>query len=156
MLRFRLQSTGRAIGCCARKWRIATYLIGGPLLRLSLGRWLNGTNCSCAAIVLVKFGSIPKTFSGKIQRHLCHASFVAGELESVFEWHATAAPVMQKLNPLQSLSSVDEIEVWLKEMLAERLRLEPAKIEANRPLTVRHRFTARCRTGAQHRSANRR
>jgi acyl-CoA synthetase (AMP-forming)/AMP-acid ligase II len=35
------------------------------------------------ALVLVKQGSIPKTSSGKIQRHACRADFLAGRLEVV-------------------------------------------------------------------------
>jgi 8-amino-7-oxononanoate synthase/acyl carrier protein len=37
-------------------------------------------------IVLVRFGSIPKTSSGKIQRSACRDSFVAGELQVVGQW----------------------------------------------------------------------
>jgi 8-amino-7-oxononanoate synthase len=38
------------------------------------------------AVVLIKPGSIPKTSSGKIQRHACRARFLAGNLEAVGEW----------------------------------------------------------------------
>ena len=38
------------------------------------------------ATVLVKPGSIPKTSSGKIQRHACRAKFLAGELKVVRDW----------------------------------------------------------------------
>src|SRR5262249_11185788 len=34
-------------------------------------------------VVLLKTGSIPKTTSGKIQRHACQAGFVAGTLDEV-------------------------------------------------------------------------
>ena len=34
------------------------------------------------AIVLVRFGSVPKTSSGKIQRHACRDEFLAGTLQS--------------------------------------------------------------------------
>lgn len=40
------------------------------------------------AIVLVKAGSIPKTSSGKIQRHACRNAFLAGSLEVVERSHA--------------------------------------------------------------------
>ena len=33
------------------------------------------------AVVLVRFGSIPKTSSGKIQRHACREDFLAGTLQ---------------------------------------------------------------------------
>jgi len=43
------------------------------------------------AIVLVKAGSIPKTSSGKIQRHACHKAYVDGTLAIIARWPATAA-----------------------------------------------------------------
>ncbi len=43
------------------------------------------------AITLIKAGSIPKTSSGKIQRHACRQGFVDGTLDSVCEWRAWTA-----------------------------------------------------------------
>ncbi|MEN1679005.1 MAG: aminotransferase class I/II-fold pyridoxal phosphate-dependent enzyme [Planctomycetota bacterium] len=40
------------------------------------------------AVVLIKPNSIPKTSSGKIQRHACRAAYEAGELSIVAEWSA--------------------------------------------------------------------
>ncbi len=40
------------------------------------------------AISLIKAGSIPKTSSGKIQRHACRQGFLDGTLEAVAEWRA--------------------------------------------------------------------
>ncbi|MCA9223146.1 MAG: aminotransferase class I/II-fold pyridoxal phosphate-dependent enzyme [Planctomycetales bacterium] len=37
-------------------------------------------------VVLVRFGSIPKTSSGKIQRHACRDSFLDGSLPVVAQW----------------------------------------------------------------------
>ena len=37
-------------------------------------------------VVLVRFGSIPKTSSGKIQRHACREDFLAGRLHVVDQW----------------------------------------------------------------------
>jgi len=42
------------------------------------------------AITLVKAGSIPKTSSGKIQRHACRKAFIDGELDVVAEWRGWA------------------------------------------------------------------
>lgn len=42
------------------------------------------------AIVLIKAGSIPKTSSGKIQRHACRTAFLAGTLEVVGQWQAVS------------------------------------------------------------------
>ncbi|MBW4450085.1 MAG: fatty acyl-AMP ligase [Spirirestis rafaelensis WJT71-NPBG6] len=38
------------------------------------------------AVVLLKTGNIPKTSSGKIQRHACRKGFLTGTLESVGQW----------------------------------------------------------------------
>jgi len=45
------------------------------------------------AMVLIKAGSIPKTSSGKIQRHACRQGFLDGSLQVVAQWENTdAAP----------------------------------------------------------------
>jgi 8-amino-7-oxononanoate synthase len=43
------------------------------------------------AIVLIRAGSIPKTSSGKIQRHACRDGYLNGSLEVVGRWDATQA-----------------------------------------------------------------
>jgi len=43
-------------------------------------------------ILLLKAGSIPKTSSGKIQRHACREGYLAGTLEIVGKWSAAEAP----------------------------------------------------------------
>src|SRR5207248_9733905 len=43
------------------------------------------------AIILVRFGSIPKTSSGKIQRHACRDEFLSGSLQVIQEWRAWTA-----------------------------------------------------------------
>lgn len=40
------------------------------------------------SIVLIKPFTIPKTSSGKIQRHACKAQYLGGQLEVITEWHA--------------------------------------------------------------------
>ena len=46
------------------------------------------TICTVDAIVLIKAGTIPKTSSGKIQRHACRARFLDGTLDAVGHWRA--------------------------------------------------------------------
>ncbi len=48
---------------------------------------------SVSAIVLIKTGSIPKTSSGKTQRHACRDGFVAGTLAAVASWSAETGKV---------------------------------------------------------------
>jgi 8-amino-7-oxononanoate synthase/acyl carrier protein len=44
------------------------------------------------AIVLVRFGSIPKTSSGKIQRHACREAFLDGSLQVIAQWRGWQPP----------------------------------------------------------------
>jgi 8-amino-7-oxononanoate synthase len=44
------------------------------------------------AVVLVKAGSIPKTSSGKIQRHACCDGYLGGSLDVVGQWQAAEVP----------------------------------------------------------------
>ncbi|RIK84454.1 MAG: fatty acyl-AMP ligase [Planctomycetota bacterium] len=46
-----------------------------------------------SAVVLLKTGSIPKTSSGKIQRHACQAGYLAGTLAAVASWSADTGKV---------------------------------------------------------------
>jgi 8-amino-7-oxononanoate synthase/acyl carrier protein len=59
------------------------------------------------AIVLIKAGSIPKTSSGKIQRHACKAAFHTTELEEVARWTSwddqTATATANEQIPLQQM-----------------------------------------------------
>jgi 8-amino-7-oxononanoate synthase/acyl carrier protein len=42
------------------------------------------------SVVLLKAGSVPKTSSGKIQRHACRDAYLAGRLDAVARWDASA------------------------------------------------------------------
>ena len=48
------------------------------------------------AVVLVRAGSIPKTSSGKIQRHACRNGYLDGSLSVVGEWLAPGVPGVVK------------------------------------------------------------
>lgn len=43
------------------------------------------------AVVLVRYGSVPKTSSGKIQRHAAREEFVEGKLQIVAQWYGWAS-----------------------------------------------------------------
>lgn len=44
------------------------------------------------SIVLIKSGTIPKTSSGKIQRHACKRAFIEGKFEEVARWYSGGSP----------------------------------------------------------------
>ncbi|HEY1067487.1 MAG TPA: AMP-binding protein, partial [Pirellulales bacterium] len=56
-------------------------------------RVANEMELAVSAIVLLKTGSIPKTSSGKIQRHACQAGYLAGTLAAVATWSAETGQV---------------------------------------------------------------
>ena len=59
---------------------------------------------SLDAIVLVQAGSIPKTSSGKIQRHACRDGYLTGTLAVVQEWHADGPTALPSGTPMAKTS----------------------------------------------------
>src|SRR6185295_13209251 len=89
------------------------------------------------AVVLVKPGTIPKTSSGKIQRHACRAEFLGGTLSVVAKWQAgeslqteTDVPVFP--TPVQS---PETIAAWLVDQLSGRLGIVAASIDVEQGIT---------------------
>ncbi len=76
-------------------------------------------------IVLIKTGSIPKTSSGKIQRHACKKGFIDGSLNVVGK-----SVGMIRESSVQQLS---EIETWLVENIAQRLGVSTREIDIEEP-----------------------
>lgn len=64
-----------------------------------------------SAVVLLKTGSIPKTSSGKIQRHACQAGYLAGTLAAVATW------------------SMESGEVEIAQSIRRRNRLQEAELD---------------------------
>lgn len=85
-------------------------------------------------LVLLKPGSVPKTSSGKIQRHACKDGFLANTLSIVGRWDADA-PVAAPAVPVQPSSvSAGAIRAFLIERIAQRLRLAPSALDSRQPL----------------------
>lgn len=91
------------------------------------------------AVALVKTGALPKTSSGKIQRHACRASFLNGSLPIVGAWteksldsefHVSADAVGSGEND-PDLPAAERIKEWLTAKLAERLKTDPANIRSD-------------------------
>ncbi|WP_036801169.1 type I polyketide synthase [Pleurocapsa sp. PCC 7319] len=93
------------------------------------------------AIVLLKTGSIPKTSSGKIQRHACKAGYLNGSLNTVGEYKAEVrnqkSEVIAQDKAVFSHPQLNEkqhlIQSWLVENLARRLGISTSEIEINEP-----------------------
>jgi natural product biosynthesis luciferase-like monooxygenase protein/FkbM family methyltransferase len=90
------------------------------------------------AIVLLKPGSLPKTSSGKIQRHACRAKFLKEEFEALATWRARTDPLAtgdeSSATSIQIAPDKNSIEEWLVHAVAARLRLNTFEIDHNRPI----------------------
>lgn len=89
------------------------------------------------AIVLLKTASVPKTSSGKIQRHGCKAGFLAGTLDVVGEFinQSSTSETYQQTpaQPNTSHGQTAKIEKWLINNIAQRLGVSAREIKATEP-----------------------
>jgi acyl transferase domain-containing protein/acyl-CoA synthetase (AMP-forming)/AMP-acid ligase II/pimeloyl-ACP methyl ester carboxylesterase/acyl carrier protein len=86
------------------------------------------------AIALLKTGSIPKTSSGKIQRHACKAAYLAGSLDTIGEYKLQN---QGRGEPLFAHHEQDQkqnqIQNWLIEHLAQRQGIPVSAIDIKEP-----------------------
>jgi amino acid adenylation domain-containing protein len=89
------------------------------------------------AIALVKAGTIPKTSSGKIQRHACRRQYLQGELDTLSLWQESvgAKVDVEALSATGADVSADAIQEWLVTQLAARLGIPTSRIDVYQPLT---------------------
>ncbi len=90
------------------------------------------------AVVLIRAGSIPKTSSGKIQRHACRKAFLEGRLEVVTEDRANVArdgAAHEAIPAAPSGRDPEAVTAWLRSLLAAKLRVEAQQVDVGRPPT---------------------
>jgi acyl carrier protein len=93
------------------------------------------------AFVLLKPGGIPRTSSGKIQRHVCRRAFLAGMLDTFGQWRAAGWSSGGGLTRTAVLAlPPHERQGWLetgfRNQLASLLRLDPAVVNLHQPLNT--------------------
>ncbi|GCF10239.1 hypothetical protein KDI_38030 [Dictyobacter arantiisoli] len=105
-----------------------------------------------ASIVLLRAGTILKTTSGKIQRSACRQSFLAENLNIVYQWDHKTAPLepvqlpdasqpiderklasLPLFLPNQASSSTQTIVNWIRMQIAQRTHLDPRDIDPSAP-----------------------
>ncbi|NEQ97071.1 MAG: SDR family NAD(P)-dependent oxidoreductase, partial [Cyanothece sp. SIO2G6] len=102
------------------------------------------------AILLLRTGSIPKTSSGKIQRHACKKGFLAQTLTVVGQWTEQEMPNAERPNPptpqpshprtpkrrlrLPQSKAIAAIQSWLVNQVARMLKVTPDIIDIHEPL----------------------
>ena len=87
------------------------------------------------AVVLIQLGSIAKTTSGKIQRHVCRAAFLNDGLQVIAEWRRASAPEPNPAAASPSLDDLDAVQSWLRQQLAARLDTQASEITLDRSLS---------------------
>ena len=92
------------------------------------------------AIVLVKAGSIPKTSSGKIQRHACRIGYVDGSLSVVGQWQSTgtrpAADEDRQPRPARSKDAVVQPRLRTSQPIAPSQNGNGAAIKKGKVIDV--------------------
>jgi acyl-CoA synthetase (AMP-forming)/AMP-acid ligase II/acyl carrier protein len=93
------------------------------------------------ALVLLKFGGMPKTSSGKIQRRACRKAFLSGTLEAYGEWRACSkSSVGGQLRSTVLAAPVQErqalLERYFRGQLARVLRLDASSIDMHQPVNT--------------------
>ena len=78
------------------------------------------------AIVLVRHNSVPKTSSGKVQRHACRQEFMAGTLSTVAQWSAWED---NDQTTASSLSSSEEAAVDIGDLNKDVLEVVKDRIK---------------------------
>lgn len=90
------------------------------------------------AVVLLKTGSIPKTSSGKIQRHVCREKFLSKSLDTLIGWEMVAAPESEgqtSSGTEPDLQSIESIQTWLRVEVAAKLGVHADDVDVNRPIS---------------------
>ncbi|HEX6185998.1 MAG TPA: condensation domain-containing protein, partial [Pyrinomonadaceae bacterium] len=88
-----------------------------------------------SAVALVRQGGLPKTSSGKLQRHACRAAWAAGSLEVLAEWKAGAGANRRESEPAVAASDTrGEVETWITEQLAARSNESPQAFDLDAPV----------------------
>ena len=91
------------------------------------------------AIVLIRPLSVPRTSSGKIQRHACKEGYLDGTLQVVGEWRAGEAtagsgqPAAAANGAAYGAQMATDIAQWIVELIANQLNIPAQKIDTRAP-----------------------
>ncbi len=92
------------------------------------------------AVLLLRTGQLPKTSSGKLQRFACREKYLSAELDALAHWQpgeqngsrSILLPTNLSASSAPNARSIDSIESWLVNKLAERLKTPPSQVDVDR------------------------
>jgi acyl-CoA synthetase (AMP-forming)/AMP-acid ligase II/acyl carrier protein len=87
-------------------------------------------------VALLKPRTIPKTTSGKIQRHACREDYLSGRLEpmALVAARSRSAESPAADSPRAPLKTRKSLEDWLRRLVAEKLQVPIDQVDANESL----------------------
>jgi amino acid adenylation domain-containing protein len=89
-------------------------------------------------VALIKAGELPKTSSGKIQRHACREKFLSRSLHTLAEWEliSSSGRTPEALGAEPDVQSLESINTWLTAEIATKLGVDPSTIDVHRPISA--------------------
>ena len=109
------------------------------LIKLISRNIVAGHELQAFAIVLIRKGTIPKTSSGKIQRHACRDAFLNRELYVLREWHERKQlePVLPKPSNPESDGHVPYgLASWVAQEIARIQGIDQERVDLNQPFAA--------------------
>jgi len=92
------------------------------------------------AVVLIRPRRLPKTSSGKLQRHACRAMFLEGTLESIAEQRKNPNVQDEQQTKVAGppLDNEDAVADWLLSTIAAKLGVDSKTLNFDRPISSYH------------------
>jgi acyl carrier protein len=125
--------------------RVALKGLDGEAIAAAIRRTvMEAHELAVYAVALLKPLTLPKTSSGKIQRHLAKSGFLDGTLEPAFIWRETggspvrtivgpsAGAVPMRAGPGRPVAPAD-VEAWLRRWIGRRLSVSAIQIDPLKP-----------------------
>ena len=90
------------------------------------------------ALLLLKPGEIPRTSSGKIQRHACKRDFLAQRFNALFSWSCVDSAVSAAAVAPGSHAAAPDLTVagWLQQRIAAAKQLRLQDVDVDTPFTA--------------------
>src|ERR1043166_2030230 len=109
------------------------------LIKLIARNIVAGHELQAFAIVLIRKGTIPKTSSGKIQRHACRNAFLNRELYVLREWQEKKQ--LEPVLPKPFSSGLDEqgpygLARWIAQEISRTQGIEQERVDLNQPFAA--------------------